>query len=154
MSTAAINETAVDTTATAPAAAEKQPKTHLDLHVQGIGYLNRVREVKVKKGSFWACSIAALHGDINDPETTYFDCKIEGAEALERVKFLESAVEQNKKVTVSFKLGDIYAETFQYKAGEKAGQTGVSIKGRLLQIRSAKIDGMPVDFAEQNRFAA
>lgn len=154
MSNATINATAVDTTATAPGAAEKQPKTHLDLHTTGIGYLNRVREVKVKKGSFWACSIAALHGDINDPETTYFDCKIEGKEALERVQFLMSAVEQNKKVTVSFKIGDIYAETFQYKAGEKAGQTGVSIKGRLLQIRSAKIDGMPVDFAEQNRFAA
>lgn len=136
------------------AAAGETPKTHLDLHVQGIGYLNRIREVKVKRGSFWACSIAALHGDINDPETTYFDCKIEGAEALDRVKFLMSAVEKKDKVVVSFKLGDIYPESFVYQSGEKSGQTGVSIKGRLLQIRSAKINGIPVDFDDEVRIAA
>ncbi len=154
MNTTAITTPAAATTTAPAAAGEKQPKTHLDLHVQGIGYLNRVREVKVKRGSFWACSIAALHGDINDPETTYFDCKIEGAEALDRVKFLASAVDKKQKVVVSFKLGDIYAETFVYQSGEKAGQTGVSIKGRLLQIRSAKIDGIPVDFADLVRIAA
>ena len=61
----------MNTTAAEPtAAAAEKPKTHLDLHVNGIGYLNRVREVKVKKGSFWACSITALHGSIDAPETT------------------------------------------------------------------------------------
>lgn len=151
------NNTAVNQTGVPPVAAamvQDAPKTHFDLHVTGIGYLNRIRQVQVKKGSFWACSIAALHGDINDPETTYFDCKIEGSEALERVKFLASAVEKKMKVVVSFKLSDIYAETFQYLTGDKAGQTGCSIKGRLLQIRSAKIDGMPVDFADPVRIAA
>ncbi|MEW6677310.1 MAG: DUF3577 domain-containing protein [Pseudomonadota bacterium] len=56
-------------------------------------------------------------------------------------------------MTVAFRLGDIYPETFVYQSGPKQGQTGVSIKGRLLKIASAKIDGMPVDFAEM-RFAA
>lgn len=139
---------------TVVASAQDAPKTHFDLHTTGIGYLNRVREVKVKKGSFWACSLAALHGEIDNPETTYFDCKIEGKEALERVKFLMDAVERKAKVVVSFKVGDIYAESFVYQAGDKAGQTGVSIKGRLLQIRSAKIDGIAVDFADVVRIAA
>lgn len=136
------------------AVAQDATKSHFDLHTTGIGYLNRVREVKVKKGAFWACSLAALHGDIDNPETTYFDCKIEGKEALERVKFLMDAVERKQKVLVSFKIGDIYAETFVYQSGEKSGQTGVSIKGRLLQIRTAKIDGIPVDFADLVRLAA
>lgn len=140
-------QTQAPETTVAPAAAET-PKTHFDLHTCGIGYLNRVREVQVRKGSFWACSLAALHGSVDGPETTYFDCKIEGAEALARVKFLMDAVERKQKVVVSFKIGDIYPEVFQYTSGDKAGTTGVSIKGRLLQIRSAKIDGMPVDFAE------
>ncbi len=129
------------------------PKTHFDLHVNGIGYLNRIREVKVKKGAFWACTIAALHGSIDDPETTYLDCKIEGAEALEKVRFLQGAVNANQKVTVSFRVGDIYPEAFIYQSGLKQGETGVSIKGRLLKIGSAKIDGIPVDFVEM-RFAA
>ena len=150
--TTTINTASTVNAVAAPAG--ETPKTHLDLHVQGIGYLNRIREVKVKRGSFWACSIAALHGDINDPETTYFDCKIEGAEALDRVKFLMSAVEKKDKVVVSFKLGDIYPESFVYQSGEKSGQTGVSIKGRLLQIRSAKINGISVDFDDEVRIAA
>lgn len=150
------NTPAVNQSAVLPVTAGVQdaPKTHFDLHTTGVGYLNRVREVKVKKGSFWACSLAALHGEIDNPETTFFDCKIEGKEALDRVKFLMDAVERKQKVVVSFKVGDIYAETFVYQSGEKSGQTGVSIKGRLLQIRTAKIDGMPVDFADPVRIAA
>ena len=39
-----------------------------DLHTRGIGYLNRVREVTVKKGNpFMACTIAALRGDTDSP---------------------------------------------------------------------------------------
>ncbi|MBK6744188.1 MAG: DUF3577 domain-containing protein [Hydrogenophilales bacterium] len=143
--TAELNPTDVAESSTA--------KTHFDLHVNGIGYLNRIREVKVKKGSFWACTIAALHGSIDEPETTYFDCKIEGAEALDRVRFLKSAVDAQRKVTVSFRVSDIYPESFVYQSGARQGETGITIKGRLLKIGSAKIDGLPVDFAEM-RFAA
>ena len=37
-------------------------KSYFDLHITGLGYLNRIREVKPKKGdSFLACDIAALN---------------------------------------------------------------------------------------------
>ena len=49
-------------------------RSHFDLHVTGIGYLNRIREVKPRKGStFHACSINALRGDGEAPEYTRFD---------------------------------------------------------------------------------
>ena len=39
-------------------------KSFFDLHITGLGYLNRIREVKPKKGeAFWACDIAALNGN-------------------------------------------------------------------------------------------
>jgi aminopeptidase N len=53
-------------------------------------------------------------------------------------------IEANKAVLVGFKLGDLYADTFTYTHGEKAGQPGVSLKARLLQIRWAKVDGETV----------
>ena len=37
-------------------------------------------------------------------------------------------------VLVGFRLGDLYAETFQYTNGDKAGEIGVSLKARLLKI--------------------
>ena len=42
-------------------------KSYFDLHITGLGYLNRIREVKPKKGdSFLACDIAALNGPSDD----------------------------------------------------------------------------------------
>ena len=50
----------------------------------------------------------------------------------------------DRKVLVSFILSDLYPEVFTYKKGEKAGETGISLKARLLRIGWAKIDGEPL----------
>ncbi len=43
-------------------------KSYFDLHITGLGYLNRIREVKPKKGdAFLACDIAALNGKLDIP---------------------------------------------------------------------------------------
>ena len=115
-----------------------------DLHVEGIGYLNRVREVKVKKGQFWACSISAIRGDANDVDYTKFDVRVIGSEAREFVKRLKPEVDAKKAVIVGFKLGDIYPEKFVYENGDRKGEVGMVIKGRLLKVRFAKVDGVNV----------
>src|SRR3546814_4854972 len=39
-------------------------KSYFDLHITGLGYLNRIRAVKPKNGdAFLACDIAALNAD-------------------------------------------------------------------------------------------
>lgn len=122
---------------------------HFDLHVYGLGYLNRIREVKPRKGApFWACSINAIHGDSETPQFTQFDVIIRGALALERVKSLQTAVSNRQKVLVQFKLGDIYPDLFVHEHGDRKGQHGVAIKGRLLQLGHTRIDGIPIDWAE------
>lgn len=118
---------------------------YFDLHVTGIGYVNRIREVEVKRGgNFWACDIVALHGAEDAIEHTRFDCRVSGSEAARLIKRCEKACEEKKKILVGFKLGDLYAETFTYEKGEKAGQTGVSLKARLLYISWIKVDGESV----------
>lgn len=118
---------------------------YFDLHVSGVGYLNRVREVPVKRGgSFWACDIAALHGSKEDVQTTRFDCRVSGTEATTLIQDCEQAVTDKQKVLIGFKLGDLYAETFVYQTGDKKGQTGVSLKARLLFISWIKVDGETV----------
>lgn len=113
-----------------------------DLHITGLGYLNRIREVMPKRGdSFWACDIAALNGPADDVSYTRFDCRISGREAESLVKRCQQAVSENRKVLIGFKLGDLWTDTFTYSKGEKAGQTGVSLKARLLFISWIKVDG-------------
>ena len=52
-------------------------KSYFDLHITGLGYLNRIREVKPKKGEpFLACDIAALNGPSNAPEYRRFEVRV------------------------------------------------------------------------------
>lgn len=122
---------------------------YFDLHTTGLGYLNRIRLVQPKKGeAFFACSIAALRGDVNDVEYTYFDCRVSGKAAQAAVECFKADIDANRKVLIGFKIGDIYPETYPITTGERTGQTGVAIKGRLLQVTHAKVDGNPVDLPE------
>lgn len=115
---------------------------YFDLHTHGIGYLNRIRQVTPRKGSPFTCvTVAALHGSVDDAEYTYIDCNVVGAEAESLVKRCQQAVEARKKVLVSFRIGDIWADAFTYEKGDKKGQIGASLKGRLLYIGWIKVDG-------------
>lgn len=124
-----------------------------DLHATGIGYLNRVRTVTPRKGDpFLACSVSALRGEWKKdgsvkPETTRFDLRVYGRDAITAVELLQSHCADKRKVMIQFKLGDFYGEMFQYEKDTefaKKGDTGFMIKGRLLQINKAWVDSNPV----------
>jgi hypothetical protein len=120
-----------------------------NLHVEGVGYLNRVRTVKPKKGQeFLACTVSAMRGSTADLGYTKFDCRVSGAEARKIVKLLEPDVAAEKTVIIGFRIADIYPELFTFEKGDKKGQPGVSIKGRLLRVKFAKVNGEAVDLPE------
>lgn len=117
---------------------------YFDLQTSGIGYLNRIREVTPEAGSpFLSVSIAALRGSTDDVQHTYFECPVSGKKAQEIVRQLKPAVEDKLKVLIGFTLSDLHAEPFTYKNGDKAGETGVSVKARLLRVAWANVDGEP-----------
>ena len=130
--------------------AQSAPKSSFfNLHVEGVGYLNRVRAVKPKKGrEFLACTVSAMRGSTEDISYTKFDCKVSGSAAQKIVELLEPDVAAEKTVLIGFRIGDIYPEIFTYEKGEKAGQPGVSIKGRLLRVKFAKVNGEAVDLPQ------
>jgi hypothetical protein len=125
--------------------ASSQP-SYFNLHVEGVGYLNRIRTVKPKKGQeFMACTVAALRGSDSDVSYTKFDCRVSGADAQAIVKRLEDDVAAEKAVIIGFRIADIYPELFTFEKGDRKGQPGVSIKGRLLRIKFAKVNGKSID---------
>jgi len=124
-------------------------KSYFDLHITGLGYLNRIREVKPKKGdAFLACDIAALNGPSDDVSYVRFDTRVSGSEAQHLVRRCIDAVEADKKVMIGFRLGDLWADTFTYSKGKRAGEQGVSLKARLLFVSWIKADGKLVYKAE------
>ena len=120
-----------------------------NLHVEGVGYLNRVRRVKPKKGQeFLACTVSAMRGSTDDIAYTKFDCKVSGAEAQKIVNLLEADVADEKAVIIGFKIADIYPEMFTFEKGDRKGELGVSIKGRLLRVKFAKVNGESLDLPQ------
>lgn len=125
--------------------AQTEQVKYFDLHITGIGYLNRVREVVVQRGKpFLAVDISALHGAEDNVQYTRFDCRVSSKEAQAFIRELTPAIAADHKVLVGFKLGDLYPETFTYQQGERQGQIGISLKARLLKLSWVRIDGEPV----------
>ncbi len=123
----------------------------IDLHARGMGYMSRVRKVTPKKGaSFLAATVSAFHGE-KGGEMTYvkFDCRVSGAEAdTVASNLMNDANNKDKKVVIGFKIGDFYLDSFTYEKGDKAGTQGTVLKGRLLKIYWANVDGKRVFTAE------
>lgn len=124
-------------------------KSYFDLHITGLGYLNRIREVKPRKGdAFLACDIAALNGPSDSPDYRRFDVRVSGSEAQHLIRRCQQAVEAERKILIGFRLGDLWADTFTYSKGKRAGEQGVSLKARLLFVSWIKVDGQLVYKAE------
>lgn len=124
-------------------------KSYFDLHITGLGYLNRIREVQPRKGdAFLACDIAALNGPSDSPDYRRFDVRVSGNEAQHLIRRCEEAVEAERKVLIGFRLGDLWTDTFTYSKGKHAGEQGISLKARLLFVSWIKVDGQLVYKAE------
>ncbi|MFP3670172.1 DUF3577 domain-containing protein, partial [Priestia sp. SIMBA_032] len=89
-----------------------------------------------------------------DVQYTYIDCRVTGAEADTLIRHCREEINSDDKVLVGFTIGDIWISPFTYQKGEKKGQPGASLKGRLLYISMLRINGetvfraLPKDTAE------
>lgn len=127
---------------------------YFDLITTGIGYLNRIREVPVRRGkAFLACDIMALHGASDDVEFTRIDCKVSGEAANDLIRSCQGAIEAQKKVLIAFRIGDLWIDPFIYQKGDKQGEPGASLKGRLLFVSWIKIEGEIAYKAERKQEA-
>ena len=122
----------------------RNTKDYFDLHTQGIGYINQVREMTTETGSpFLSVTIGALWGRVDNVQYTYFECRVTGREAQKLVRTLQPAVDGNMKVLVGFKVSDLEPELFTFTKGRHAGRTGVRLKAQLVRIAWAKVGGVP-----------
>ncbi|MBF3851446.1 DUF3577 domain-containing protein [Burkholderia pseudomallei] len=130
-----------------------EPRKYFDLHLRGLGYLSRVRDVaargngRSKAKPFLACAISAFHGDPNVENGIVYlplDLIVAGEKAREAVRsVMDDANDPDVKVLVSFRAGDHYIRTFE-RTGNRAGETGAVLKGRLLKLFWIKVDGQEV----------
>jgi hypothetical protein len=136
-----------------------QPKKYFDLHLTGLGYLSRVREVnsvghgRAKAKPFLACSISAFHGDPEVQNGIVYlnlDLIVSGEMARDAIlSVMNDANDRDVKVLVGFRAGDHYISTYEIRQGDRAGQMGTVLKGRLLKVFWIKVDGVFVHREER-----
>lgn len=127
---------------------QSQEIKYFDLTTEGVGYLNRIRVVSPKKATpYLACTIKALCGPSNEVEYRECDLIVVGSQAKVVVEQLHTAVVDKKKVMVGFRFGDATPNTYDAKSRDNPEiiVQHLCIKGRLLQITWAKVDGQLVD---------
>ena len=112
---------------------------YFDLHTSAFGFFNRIRKVVPNRGEpFWSVDISACRGDAG--EKTYFDCNVVGKEAIALFDQYLADVQDTDVVTASVVISDLRVEQYTYKTGKKAGQPGVSLKGRVIRIKYLKVN--------------
>lgn len=115
-----------------------------DLIIEGLGYLNRVRDVEVRKGpSYLACTINAMMGTGDDVEYVSIDCRVVGRQAKEVVEQLRRDVDAKAKVIIGFRAGDPKPDVYTVERDGKTEQRQ-GLKARLLQVMWAKVNGTRV----------
>ena len=121
-----------------------------NLIIAGFGYINRVREVAPQGAQPYLCADVALmegvakNGDHSPVNKTRFSCIIKGREAQEIIRKHFTGpdgqvVAPKVPVVASMQLGGLQPSTFTYKNGERAGETGISLRASLLKITWLKI---------------
>ncbi|WP_186191238.1 DUF3577 domain-containing protein [Burkholderia gladioli] len=114
-----------------------------NFHATGIAYLNRVREVSPRSGRpYLAASLSVLVGPKDNVQYSYVDVIVSGAEAIKVVEDLErESNDKSTKVLISFRVGDLFSNAFEYTSGDRKGETGHNIRSRLIKVFWAKVNG-------------
>ena len=134
----------------APAPVQPKPQSsYFNLHIDGLGYLSNIREIKTATGSFLSCTINALHGSTDKPEYTRFDVTVSGQQASSLIRRCQNAVNEEKKVLIGFKLSNLTADVFTLTKGDHAGESRASLRARLIKISFIKVGQNMVYKAEK-----
>jgi hypothetical protein len=128
-----------------------------NLIAEGTGYLRRIRVVtKDSRGKtvrpYLACTINAMMGRAShDPaqrslEYLSYDCIVVGQVARRVIESLRKDVDAKRRVLVGFRAGDARPDPYVVTNKETGEQEQrIAMKGRLLQITFAKVDGQKVE---------
>lgn len=147
-------------------AAQAETK-YFDLHTSGIGYMKRLRFVSPDKARgqkfkpFCSVSICALVGEEGDVKYVNYDVNIKGGQAKDAIEVLkpyligEDGKPLDNKVLVGFRIGDAMPEIYTIKGKDgNPDQYRVCLKGRLLKLTSAKVNGNVIELPKTEHDAA
>jgi Protein of unknown function (DUF3577) len=120
-------------------------RDYFDLITEGVGYLNQVRSVHSasKRGApFLACEIRAFSGPGDKIDYRTVDLIVVGSQAIAVCRKLQAEVDADRAVIVGFRFGDVKPDQHMVRVSKTEREPRLRLKGRLLEITFAKVDGL------------
>lgn len=135
-----------------------QEDTVFDVITEGTGYLRRVRRVtkgtdgRPLKKPYLCCTVNLMMGKAsrNPDERTLqylaYDCLVVGKVAKRVIEQLSRDVRAEARVLIGARIGDAMPDPYMGKDRETGEERQfIAMKGRLLQVTFAKVNGQKVE---------
>lgn len=98
--------------------------------LSGFAYLNDIREVKSRKGSFIAVRVKLLQGEKANPKALYLNCNVFGQAAELLAPHMAASQKEGEGVRGRIKISDLELRTYTSKTNE----IRPALYGRLFAI--------------------
>ena len=136
-----------------------QPSKFYNLTTTGVGYVNRIREIPLRKGSALALTFDARRGEVDEKgkcEVTTIELYVRGSEARKQIQAVldNGYTKDSDKVYAAFEIGDIQPDVNDQDGSPKSykrkdGTHKVVLRGNLLKIKFMSVNGETVVHTEK-----
>jgi len=138
---------------------DNDQERYINLHVRGVGFINRCKYIQPKNGQAYLIANLALQEgrvsghDYSQVNMTYINCTVakgKAQEILDRfvVPLNLGEGEEKKSVRAVVTTGGLNASIFTRDKGKHAGQPAVSLQSRLIKVDRLYVNGEEVDLSE------
>ncbi len=127
----------------------KQADSHyFNAHLEGMGYLNNIREIQGKSGTFVSVQFCMLEGKPDSVEKIYISLTVPADDVKDLLTQHWDAInsgDEDSKVYAGLRLSHFRAEPFMYGANSaKSGQLGVNYSARAIKVMHLKVGSQTI----------
>jgi hypothetical protein len=122
---------------------------YFNLHVNAAGWINGIKMVEGNGQPFFVVEFTALEGNAENPKYHFFSLVMTDA-VSELLTAYQGDLDQGAKLFSSLRIANLDTVPFTFQSGERAGEIGVSLRGKIISVQSLTIDGQKIDLGNDD----
>lgn len=125
----------------------REEKSYFNHHVNAVGYLNGISERSGQNGTFYVLKFTALEGEVGSPNYHFYNLTVPSQDLLNLIMgYWNDVNDEQTKVFISCRLSGLSISPFEFdQTSKNAGQLGVVLGAKLINLQSLTINGQKID---------
>ena len=118
---------------------------YFNLHFNGVGYVHDIKRIKNSNGDFGVAKVSVAQGHKDKVQYLNMDCIVATDKATDVLREIKKDHPELTKVFCRFEMSGLDLSTFDYsETSQRAGETVVNVKSRLMGVKLPSVDGVKV----------